>query len=141
MFNGFVLWYPPIDMVTSCEMKISKYPFDTQQCYIIFTGGTNLQYYSPNGEWDFLDSWTDVGYFTDGTQYFKRLYFYFSYRRKWQFYGQNLVLPIVLTSILMCAVFALPIESGEKMGFSPHRPPVLRRLPHLGHGQPAAYIH
>ena len=28
------------------------------------------------------------------------------------------VMPIVLTSILMGAVFALPIESGEKMGFS-----------------------
>ena len=27
-------------------------------------------------------------------------------------------MPIVLNSVLMNAVFALPIESGEKMGFS-----------------------
>ncbi|KAK7460711.1 hypothetical protein BaRGS_00038879, partial [Batillaria attramentaria] len=101
---GLIFWYPPMEMSTSCEMRIAK--------------ETDLVYYSANGEWDMQGTWSDTGYFTDGTQFFKRLNFYFTFRRKWQFYGQNLVLPIVLTSILMCAVFALPIESGEKMGFS-----------------------
>ena len=28
------------------------------------------------------------------------------------------IMPIVLTSLLMCYVFALPIESGEKMSYA-----------------------
>ena len=44
--------------------------------------------------------------------------FKFKMERKPQYYGMNVVLPIMVLSVLSSMVFVLPPESGEKMGFS-----------------------
>ncbi|KAK7495779.1 hypothetical protein BaRGS_00012999 [Batillaria attramentaria] len=132
--NGLVTWIPPTEITTSCEMNIASFPFDNQECDLILLGWTyplselvisasgidTTTLYSSNGEFDLTGTSTalrDIGGPEANTTY-RKVHFYFSFRRKWQFYGQNLLMPIVLNSILMVAVFALPIESGEKMGFS-----------------------
>ena len=38
--DGSVVWYPPAEVSTSCEMLIAKYPFDTQTCSIVLVGWT-----------------------------------------------------------------------------------------------------
>ncbi|KAK7094646.1 hypothetical protein V1264_006172 [Littorina saxatilis] len=112
-------------------MKIANFPFEMQTCTIIVTGWglasieMNLtpgpmifEYYSANGEWDLQSYYTSNGSFSDGAKSFTRLFMHFKFRRKWQFYGQNLLVPIVLTSLLMCFVFMVPLESGEKIGYA-----------------------
>ena len=38
--DGMVLWTPPSEVSTSCEMLIAQYPFDTQNCAIVLLGWT-----------------------------------------------------------------------------------------------------
>nr|KAG5705798.1 hypothetical protein BaRGS_027457 [Batillaria attramentaria] len=110
--NGVVYWTPPTELTTSCEMNVEEFPFDSQECKVVLLGWTY-----PLSEMIVTASHKDLGG-PAANATFRKLDFYFSFRRKWPFYGQNLLMPIVLNSILMVAVFALPIESGEKMGFS-----------------------
>ena len=51
-----------------------------------------MYYMEENGEWELLSTVVSTGYFSDGgmTQ-FGRTYFTFTFRRRWQFYGLNLV--------------------------------------------------
>ena len=51
-----------------------------------------MTYMEENGEWELLSTVVSTGYFSDGgvTQ-FGRTYFTFTFRRRWQFYGLNLV--------------------------------------------------
>ena len=37
-YDGEVKWFPPLETSTSCEMRIARFPFDKQTCYIIITG-------------------------------------------------------------------------------------------------------
>ncbi|XP_076454827.1 5-hydroxytryptamine receptor 3A-like [Babylonia areolata] len=130
-YDGTVRWYPPLETTTSCEVKLSRYPFDTQSCAITLTVWGyaqtelapfslvfNWTYYSANGEWDLLDYWTSSSSFFDGDNPYTRSNIHLTYRRKWQFYSQNLILPIVLTSILTCSGFIVPVDSGEKIGYA-----------------------
>ncbi|XP_076436921.1 neuronal acetylcholine receptor subunit alpha-6-like [Babylonia areolata] len=130
--EGLVMWIPPKQVTVSCEMTIAQYPFDTQTCHIILIGWTypvsemdmvvgpmDMSLFSLNGEFDLLNTSSyaiDVGG-PQESDIFTRVYFQLTFRRKWQFYGQNLLMPIVLNSILMTLAFLVPVESGEKTGY------------------------
>ncbi|XP_076454800.1 neuronal acetylcholine receptor subunit non-alpha-2-like [Babylonia areolata] len=126
---GVVQWAQIMHSSTTCEMAISNFPFDTQRCSLGLTAwhestvlnvsSSNITsaYFAKNGEWEILETSVTYGLFTDGRVFFQRVFFNFTFRRRWQFYAQNLLMPIVLTSILMCTVFALPVDTGEKMGY------------------------
>ena len=42
----------------------------------------------------------------------------FKYKRKPDFYGLNMILPVLLLAVMAVFVFMLPAESGEKISFS-----------------------
>nr|KAG5712047.1 hypothetical protein BaRGS_020773 [Batillaria attramentaria] len=108
-YGGLRTIVTPVEDVWSPPIVIENSEIDT----------TTL--FTPSGEFDLIATrmdHEDIPAADAGGDNFRKLHFYFTFRRKWEFYGMNLVMPIVLTSILMNAVFALPIESGEKMGFS-----------------------
>ena len=44
--------------------------------------------------------------------------FLFKFKRKPDFYGLNMILPVLLLAVMAVFVFMLPAESGEKIGFS-----------------------
>ena len=50
-----------------------------------------MGYYSVNGEWDMQSHATRTSAFTDGFHNYTRIYVDFTFQRRWQFYGQNLV--------------------------------------------------
>ena len=50
--------------------------------------------YAANGEFDLIKTrsyFTDIGTPSDESNTYRKLHFEFTFRRKWQFYGQNLV--------------------------------------------------
>nr|KAG5713719.1 hypothetical protein BaRGS_024346 [Batillaria attramentaria] len=44
--------------------------------------------------------------------------YWFKFKRKPDYYGLNLILPVIMLSVLSVLIFVLPAESGEMMGFS-----------------------
>ncbi|KAK6173690.1 hypothetical protein SNE40_017097 [Patella caerulea] len=132
--QGRITWEPPGIYKVSCTPDITYYPFDTQTCHLtiqswgynllelnvsVLEKGINLKEFQENGEWDLIDSETKVGQSTDAkNDEYGQLLFCFTLRRKSQYYWLNMLLPVIVNSILTALVFALPAESGEKMGYS-----------------------
>ncbi|XP_046376322.1 neuronal acetylcholine receptor subunit alpha-10-like [Haliotis rufescens] len=131
--SGDVVWSPPISTTSSCSADITYYPYDKQTCSLTLVGWSyttdevdlltdpnspfDMKYFTGNGEWQMLGTGYEYTNVTQGVMTFRKLVFKVTVRRKWQFYGLNIMLPLILNSILMMVVFALPIESGEKMGY------------------------
>ncbi|ESO98539.1 hypothetical protein LOTGIDRAFT_226561 [Lottia gigantea] len=132
--GGRIFWEPTGIFVVYCEVDITYYPFDTQECFITVQSwgynlrevnvtalgeGIDIQEFKPNGEWQ-LTSFrvsTEDNIDSKGDS-FSQIKFHFKLDRKSNYYWLNVLLPVLVNSILTALVFALPAESGEKMGYS-----------------------
>ena len=139
-YKGEVSWEPGGKYSTHCSISIRYFPFDVQQCHIIFgnwvypmtmvnltdegcTSGYILQTYSPSGEWELLrvQMYTvRVGYQPCGVQAADELaipevHCVLTIRRKSLYYVMNFVLPSVILSVMVLTISWLPPESGERM--------------------------
>ncbi|XP_056267959.1 neuronal acetylcholine receptor subunit alpha-3-like [Pseudoliparis swirei] len=130
--NGDVTWIPPAIFKSSCEIDVTYFPFDYQNCTMKFGSWTydkakidlvlvgsavNLQDFWESGEWTIIDApgyKHDVKYncceeiYTDITY---SLYI----RRLPLFYTVNMIVPCLLISFLTVLVFYLPSDCGEKV--------------------------
>ncbi|XP_063425839.1 neuronal acetylcholine receptor subunit alpha-3-like [Mytilus trossulus] len=134
--TGKIFWNPPGIYKVSCKSDITYYPFDTQACTIkliswAYTTGevilkinqndaVNIVDYTENGEWELISTSehkasTEV---TEGTTGFSSLFFSIKLRRRPMFHIINSILPMSLMAVLIAVVFKLPVDSGEKTGFS-----------------------
>ncbi|XP_033728763.1 neuronal acetylcholine receptor subunit alpha-6-like [Pecten maximus] len=127
--DGTVEWRPYDVFETKCSIDITYFPFDKQKCDIIFgvwmsplsdvdveLGGKGilLDAYQSNGEWDLLTTSAVASEsLLDGAV----VTFSITVKRKPQYILYNVVLPIIMLSLLSVFVFALPVDSGEKMGY------------------------
>ena len=129
--TGRIYWLPGIHFVTSCNVDLTHFPFDRQTCFINVTSwlylenqvnfsisgsGTVLKYFETNGEWEVMATHTgryavDVGAAWNMTV----LYCAVHMKRKPLFYIYNLLLPSMTLSLMSIFMFALPVESGEKI--------------------------
>ena len=138
--TGVMKWYVGGEVIhTPCQLDMHSFPFDGQECkmkvgsYTLDSGDVELVHdnrskvsghLGANSMWDVI-SWTaSVNYFIfneseteEGVRY-DHLLFQLSLRRKSTYYIINIITPCVFISILMCAVFVLPAEGGEKISFS-----------------------
>lgn len=120
------------EVKTGCDVDISQYPFDTQNCAIKI--GTwysvdenirlvqkydilDLDNYSPNEEWDIVSSHVTEIPVEDELNY-TDLQFSMVIDRRPLFYLYSTVLPILLLSVLNMVCFVVPVESGEKLGMT-----------------------
>ncbi|KAK3610990.1 hypothetical protein CHS0354_017866 [Potamilus streckersoni] len=124
-----VEWKVRVILKGSCEPDVTYYPFDQQTCSYIFTSWyyNNTQIslmmskdtwdtslYENNSVWSLeetkAETFTSNGYeYANFTIVIQRQYLYFVF---------NIVLPILLLSATNGFVFLLPVESGERVGFS-----------------------
>ncbi|XP_069108558.1 neuronal acetylcholine receptor subunit beta-2-like [Argopecten irradians] len=128
--GGLVTWRPYDVFETKCSINIEYFPFDKQTCELQFgvwtspldqidvelgsEGAILLDEYQPNGEWDLLStSAASSESSTDGAI----VTFSITVKRKPQYILYNVVLPIIMLSLLSVFVFALPVDSGEKIGY------------------------
>ena len=116
---------------SSCDIDITYYPFDSQRCDIdisvefgmpfskLFIPSPSMQGknislkmadYSDDGSWDIIDQRAYL------VKYFLR--YSFLLQRKTTYYILSMLLPLLFLSCTTTVVFALPTDSGEKMGTS-----------------------
>jgi hypothetical protein len=124
------VYYSPGDVIDiTCPTDISKFPFDTQRCVVyVFAWGTNtntlnftsieanakLDYFSPNSDWTLQEHSTNVEEWHSQSVFKVTL----QVKRQPLYYTVMVVTPTLLFAVLNPLVFLLPVESGERVGFS-----------------------
>uniref|UniRef100_H2Y602 Uncharacterized protein n=1 Tax=Ciona savignyi TaxID=51511 RepID=H2Y602_CIOSA len=127
--NGTVTWMPPAIYKSACKIKVRHFPFDEQNCTMMFRSWTydrddielklmnpnaTLDDFTPSGEWDILATPGMMNLNADDPSYQDLLYS-LVIRRKPLFYTVNLIIPCILITSLAILVFYLPSDCGEKM--------------------------
>lgn len=114
-------------LTSACDIDITYYPFDSQRCDIDIMAAERIYYvklfsgdrlrmdtYTEDGSWDIVD--TEVYY--DTSLEFSTLRYSFILKRKTTYYMLTMLLPLLFLSCTTTVVFAIPTDSGEKMGTS-----------------------
>ncbi|CAC5401855.1 unnamed protein product [Mytilus coruscus] len=132
--DGRVIWNPAGVYKVNCESDTKYYPMDTQGCYLKVSAWAYTQaeielyfkvtpvdtsFYAENGEWDLLsaESFKSEAQSRDGDS-FSSVIFLIKLQRRLLFHVVNTLFPVALMAILIAYVFKLPVDSGEKIGFS-----------------------
>ena len=132
--EGTINWNPSGIYVVSCESDTTYYPLDTQECTLKVSAWAytnrelllafsrtpvDLRYYTKNGEWDLVSSsGARSGARSRGEVTFSSLTYSIKLQRRPMFHIINTLFPVALMAVLIAMVFKVPIDSGEKLGFS-----------------------
>ncbi|XP_066578427.1 acetylcholine receptor subunit epsilon [Amia ocellicauda] len=137
--DGSMYWLPPAIYRSTCAVEITYFPFDWQNCTLVFrsqtysaneidiqlavdeTGNTiewvdiDPEAFTENGEWAIRHRparrVTDSRYSTDELE-FQGIHFYLIIQRKPLFYIINIIVPCVLISSLVVLAYFLPAQAG-----------------------------
>lgn len=116
-------------MRSSCSPDVTFYPFDKQTCsfalipwgntvseiqFVTINEDFNMESYTENGEWEILSTKTS----TSVANSTPRIDITLTVLRKPLYFAFNIILPILVLTTLNGMVFWLPVESGERVGFS-----------------------
>ncbi|XP_053908678.1 acetylcholine receptor subunit beta [Cuculus canorus] len=128
--NGSVRWRPPALFRSRCPIRVSHFPFDWQNCSLVFRSGSYgaaelrlrpagggaalAPHFQENGQWELCHR---SGRRHAGPSH-EDVTFYLVLRRKPLFYIVNVLVPCALLTLLADAVFYLPPDAGEKLTLS-----------------------
>uniref|UniRef100_A0A8C3P820 Cholinergic receptor nicotinic gamma subunit n=1 Tax=Chrysemys picta bellii TaxID=8478 RepID=A0A8C3P820_CHRPI len=137
--NGCLLWMPPAIYRTSCAIFVTYFPFDWQNCSMVFQSQTysaneiNLllteedgqtiewividpEAFTENGEWAIkhrpAKKIVNAERFTPDDLGYQQVVFYLIIQRKPLFYVINIIVPCVLISSVAVVVYFLPAKAG-----------------------------
>ncbi|XP_062583244.1 neuronal acetylcholine receptor subunit alpha-3-like [Saccostrea cucullata] len=131
-YTGTTRWIPAGLIQTLCNVDMYKFPFDTQTCsftlspwgyypnevrLIPLNGVTvaDTTYYSPNAQWTLQKALMKRAVL----EHFDNLIeIRLILKRKSLYFIINMLAPILLLSLLNPLVFALPVESGERVSYA-----------------------
>lgn len=128
--NGQVACLPPDLFEATCDADVTYYPFDSQTCTLKFyvpgyftsdillrpaSSTFRMELYEENGLWLVLST---RNYYSVNVFGFEELRLEINMRRRTTYYIASLLLPIFLMNFIQVLVFVLPVESGERVGFS-----------------------
>ncbi|XP_021341616.1 neuronal acetylcholine receptor subunit alpha-2-like [Mizuhopecten yessoensis] len=127
--NGEIIWQPAGFIDVKCSQDVSYFPFDRQTCSIqlapwgYFQNKVQLQpqktevsldFYETNGEWSLDRTITGTYVLSD----ISLTIFNITISRLPAFHIVNTLMPIYLLLVMNPLVFVLPVDSGERVGFS-----------------------
>ncbi|XP_060576263.1 acetylcholine receptor subunit alpha-like [Ruditapes philippinarum] len=125
--NGLAHYYPGDVFSASCRVDVTYYPLDRHKCNFAFSPwaqfkteinispiGDKVQtsYFSENGAWTFYNS--SISYSPEASYIDFNLYL----ERKPRFVIVNVILPVIFMAFLNTMIFAIPVESGERISYS-----------------------
>ncbi|KAK5968508.1 Neurotransmitter-gated ion-channel ligand binding domain protein [Trichostrongylus colubriformis] len=130
--DGKVHWVPPGIFKISCKIDIEWFPFDEQRCKFKFGSwtydgfkldlqpaekGFDISEYLPNGEWALPLTTVSrtVKFYDCCPEPYPDVTFYLHMRRRTLYYGFNLIMPCILTTLMTLLGFTLPPDAGEKI--------------------------
>uniref|UniRef100_A0A452UKB9 Acetylcholine receptor subunit beta n=1 Tax=Ursus maritimus TaxID=29073 RepID=A0A452UKB9_URSMA len=145
--NGSMRWQPPGLYRSSCSIQVTYFPFDWQNCTMVFSSysydssevslrtglGPDKQErqevhihegtFIENGQWEIIHKPSRLiqppaDPRGGGEGQRQEVIFYLIIRRKPLFYLVNVIAPCILITLLAIFVFYLPPDAGEKMGLS-----------------------
>ena len=129
MDTGGMEWGPGIVTKTGCSVDVSNFPFDKQECDVVFTNWgyiasevyfteseteIDLEGYRENEQWS-IDTTSAEIKTIDNISY---MYFKITLIRRSLFFLTNLVFPILVLSLLNAIVFLLPPATGERISYT-----------------------
>lgn len=132
-YDGNCTWYAPVTIFSTCKIIVSRFPFDEQECLVIFGSWTHsqkeidvvyenekvdLKKFIVNGEWKILDA-----LLKNNTRYygpkkdliFPDVTFHLRIKRRPLYYAINLIVPCSLIALLSFFSFFLPSDHGERV--------------------------
>ncbi|XP_070611252.1 acetylcholine receptor subunit alpha-like [Erythrolamprus reginae] len=135
-YTGHITWTPPAIFNSYCEIIVTHFPFDEQNCSMKLGTWTydgtvvaiypesdrpDLSNYVPSGEWTMKDyrGWKhSVTYECCLKTPYLDITYHFVLLRLPLYFIVNVIIPCLLFSFLTGLVFYLPTDSGEKMTLS-----------------------
>ena len=135
-FQGNISWMPLVHFTTDCRLSLRNFPFDVQMCHLklgswtydkdqinlrISSNDTNLSEYVRNPMWSLkkaISKRTVEMYHSTGDLKFVDVKYYLIFKRDPKYYLINIVIPTLIFGILVCFVFYLPADSGERLSLS-----------------------
>ena len=138
-----------------CEVNVKYFPFDEQECEIVFTAWNynlteiylytkdeklNMAKYELNEEWT-LEAGAASNYSMDDRSYLK---FKLKLKRKYLWFFISMVAPVILLSMITAYSNMIPVDSGERivflltifLGFAFYMDMVQRTLPKTSNPMP-----
>uniref|UniRef100_A0A8D0DXK5 Cholinergic receptor nicotinic alpha 1 subunit n=1 Tax=Salvator merianae TaxID=96440 RepID=A0A8D0DXK5_SALMN len=135
-YKGHITWTPPAIFKSYCEIKVTHFPFDEQNCSMKLGTWTydgtaveihqdsdrpDLSNFMESGEWVMKDyrGWKhSVTYSCCPDTPYLDITYHFVMQRLPLYFIVNVIIPCLLFSFLTGLVFYLPTDSGEKMTLS-----------------------
>ncbi|XP_002740574.1 neuronal acetylcholine receptor subunit alpha-10-like [Saccoglossus kowalevskii] len=128
--TGDVMWAAPVIFQSQCQIDVTYFPFDKQECKLKFgpwqhdgtevtiTGKGDVTVFTSDGEWDmeYMASRSNIEFYPDapGIPYTDVTYT-IHLRRRPIFYFFNLITPCVLLAVVTLLMFFVPAEANEKI--------------------------
>ncbi|XP_062589969.1 acetylcholine receptor subunit beta-like [Saccostrea cucullata] len=131
--DGKITWSPGDVYETACDIDTSFYPFDEQTCVITLTTRGYSKYqlsltldkvpivltaYQENGEWTLVSTDSTVTKTLRDLVPYSHINFSFTFKRRNSFHLMNTIIPMFLLVGMTCFVFKIPVDAGEKLGYS-----------------------
>ena len=134
--DGYIFWSRPGLIKSTCIFNLTYFPYDQQTCKLKFgswaydateiylndriNNSIDLDNYQEHEEWKLIDFYTKKNSikYSCCENYYHDIEFYYTIRRKPNYYVLNIILPTFATATLIILTLLVPWNSGERISFA-----------------------